>query len=182
MFVAKLNNVRKKPMYFTRAFMLTTIFAFILLVSSMYLWANQAYLTATPKAANETRNQVQTERQSSTAMSIFINNLRVSLFLIIPAIGIVPFMIIWYNSAYVVGLLCQASGITPITAVLNLITLGFLEILAYTVLLSENLYIVILALFKKGAKERITTQSWKTFILYVMLLFFAAVVEAILIA
>jgi uncharacterized membrane protein SpoIIM required for sporulation len=148
----------------------------------MYLWANQAYLTATPEAANETLHQFQTEAQSLTAIRIFINNLIASLSMIIPAIGLVPFMIIWHNSAYAVGLLCQARHITPITGVLNLITLGFLEILAYTVLMSENLYIVILGLSKKGAKERIRTQSWKTFILYVTLLFFAAVVEAMLIA
>lgn len=167
-------------MYLSKGFMLALIFSFVFLVGAFYVFGNHAYLTATFDQANQTRQQIETERQTVTAQAIFINNLRVSISLFVPAIGIVPFAIVWSNTAVIVGLLAKAYGISPATYVLSLTVLAFPEIAGYTFALAENIYVTILALSKTGAKERIVTHSWKTFIIYLFLLIIGAITEALM--
>lgn len=165
-------------MYLSKGFTLILIFSFAFLIGAFYLVGNHAYLTATFDQANQTRQQIETERPTVTAQSIFVNNLRVSISLFVPAIGIVPFAIVWSNTAVLVGLLAKAYGISPATYVLYLTVLAFPEMAAYTFALAENLYVTILALSKTGAKERIVTNSWKSFIIYFFLLIVGAITEA----
>jgi len=167
--------------YLTRGFLLTLIASFTFLVASLTYTANNAYQTATMEEANQTLRQVQTERQTITAEKIFINNLLISLPLVIPAVGLVPFLIAWMNTGTVIGLLAKATGITPTTYISNLIILAFPETLAYTILMSENIYLTLLIITRTGAKPRLTTQSWKTLIAYTALLLLGAVTEAMMI-
>jgi uncharacterized membrane protein SpoIIM required for sporulation len=166
--------------YLTRGFLSTLIVAFIFLVGFLFVSANrsyQFYLSAPPEVANQTLQQLQQERQTLTAYSIFLNNLLVSIPLVMPALGLIPFLIVWYNTGHIIGLLSLAYGVPPSTYILNLTVLGFPEICAYTLLTAENIYVTFAAL-TKGATRRITHHSWKSLIIYLALLVFAAIMEA----
>jgi len=167
--------------YLTRGFLLTLIIAFAFLIVSLAIVANNAYQTATMEEANQTLRQIQTERETATAQTIFFNNLLISLPMIIPAVGLIPFLIAWANTGTVIGLLAKAVGMPPTVYIQNLTILAFPEILAYAVLLSENIYLSTLILTKAGAKARLTTQSWKTILFYIALLIIGAITEAAMI-
>jgi uncharacterized membrane protein SpoIIM required for sporulation len=168
--------------YLTRGFLLTLIIAFTLLIVMLTLTANNTYQTATMEEANQTLQQIQTERETMTAEGIFINNLLISLPMIVPAVGLIPFLIAWANTGTVIGLLAKATGIPPTTYVLNLTILAFPEILSYSLLIAENIYLSALILTKTGAKARLKTQSWKTILFYIISLFIGAITEAAMIA
>jgi len=165
--------------YLTRGFMLSLIFSFTLLVGVLYVSANQAYMYGSAEDAEQTREWLETQRQTITMQDIFINNFMISIPMILPAIGLVPFYIAWQNTGQAVGLLSLAYNIHPSIYIGNLIVLGFTEILAYTFLSAENIYVTALAILKQGAKERITQQSWKTLIIYLILLFISAATETV---
>ena len=57
-----------------------------------------------------------------------------------------------------------------------------LEILAYIFAFAESLCVTYLAVPKLGAWERIRKQSWRTVIIFVLLLLGSAIAEAILIS
>ncbi len=167
--------------YFTRGFALTLIAAFLFLVGFIFVSANQAYLTASPEVANQTRRQVEAERQTLTFQAIFLNNLLVSIALVVPAIGVFPFLIVWHSTGQTIGLLSKAYGAPPSSYILNLTVLGFPEICAYSFLLSENIYFTLLVIFRGGGKERLFKCSWKSLLIYLTLLIIGAATETMLI-
>jgi uncharacterized membrane protein SpoIIM required for sporulation len=168
--------------YLSRSFLITLAVAFTFLVISLAVVANSTYQTATMQEANQTLQQIQTERETTTAGKIFLNNLLVSFPLVIPAVGLFPFIIAWINTGQTIGLLSLATGIPPTPYVLNIVTLAFSEILAYTVLMSENLLLSYKILTKTEATARLKTQTLKSIIIYMALLILGAITEALMIA
>ncbi len=166
--------------YLTRGFTFTLIIMFFYLVGFLFVSANQSYLSASPEVANQTRQQIEQERQTITFQAILLNNLLVTISLLIPAIGLLPFLIVWYNTGQVIGLLSLAYSTPPSSYILNLTILAFPEIAAYSILSAENIYVTFLALTRTGAKQRITQHSWKSFIIYLVLLFIGAISEAVM--
>jgi uncharacterized membrane protein SpoIIM required for sporulation len=167
--------------YLTRGFLLTLIIAFTFLIISLVITANNAYQTATIEEANQTLQQIQTERETATAQTIFFNNLLISLPMIIPAVGLISFLFAWANTGIVIGLLAKATGILPTVYVQNLTILAFPEILSYSILMAENIYLSALILTRAGAKVRLTSQSWKSLLLYLAFLLLGAITEATMI-
>lgn len=163
--------------WFTKGFLVTVVFAFVILVGSLYVWSNQAYLTSTMTEATQANQTISSMRQTETVPGIFLNNLEVSISMVIPTFGLIPFFVAWYNTGQIIGLLALATGLTPASYVLALVLLGFLEILGYTLFLGENLYITILAITRHDSWKRIKKESWKTFLLAIFILFLAAIVE-----
>ena len=168
--------------YLSRSFLITLVATFTFLVISLAVVANSTSRTATMQEANQTLQQIQTERETTTAGKIFLNNLFVSFPLMIPAVGLFPFILVWINTGQTIGLLSLATGIPPTEYVLNIVTLAFPEILAYTVLMSENLLLAYKILTKTGATARLKTQTLKSIIIYVALLVLGAITEALMIA
>jgi len=168
--------------YLDRRFMLIMLFSFIFLVGYLTAVANQTYTTASIQTANKVRQAIEEERQTITAQEIFLNNLIVSISLTVPLIGLIPFLVTWHNTAVTIGLLSKAYAIPPTTSIMNLITLAFPELLAYTVIMSENIYVSLLTILRLGAKQRVTSQSWKSLILYLILLWIGAITEVMCIA
>jgi len=168
--------------YLSRSFLTMLVATFTFLVVSLTVVANNTYLTATIYEANQTLRQIQAQRETATAGKIFLNNLLVSLPLIVPAVGLFPFIIAWINTGQTIGLLSLATGMPPAQYVLSIVTLAFPEILAYTVIMSENLLLTYKILTKTGATERLKTQTLKSIIIYVVLLILGAVTEAFMIA
>jgi len=167
--------------YLTRGFLLTLIIAFTFLIISLAITANNTYQTATIEEANQTLQQIQTERETATAQTIFFNNLLISLPMIIPAVGLISFLFAWANTGIVIGLLAKATGILPTVYVQNLTILAFPEILSYSILMAENIYLSALILTRAGAKVRLTSQSWKSLLLYLAFLLLGAITEATMI-
>ena len=167
--------------YLTRGFLLTLIIAFTFLIISLAITANNTYQTATIEEANQTLQQIQTERETATVQTIFFNNLLISLPMIIPAVGLISFLFAWANTGIVIGLLAKATGILPTVYVQNLTILAFPEILSYSILMAENIYLSALILTRAGAKVRLTSQSWKSLLLYLAFLLLGAITEATMI-
>jgi len=165
----------------TKTYVLVVLLAFLVLAVMTYAFADQAYLTTTPRVANQTQQHVNTIRQSITPQSIFLNNFLVSIPAIVPVGGLVLFGRVWINTGQVIGQLARSYGESPLTYVIGVyLPVGIIESLAYSVILSENLFLTF-ALAKGTVIERLKNQSWKSLILYVALLAVAAVVEAELI-
>lgn len=159
--------------------MLSALAAFFLLIATLTVVANNVYMATTMESANQTLRQIEAERETVTWQKIFLNNLFISLPLVIPAIGLIPFLFAWVNTGATIGMLAKATGIQPATYVLTVATLAFPEILAYTLLTAENIYLSALTLTGAGAKARLG-HSWKTIIFYMLLLFIGAVSEALM--
>jgi hypothetical protein len=168
--------------YLSRSFLITLVATFTFLVIFLAVVADSTYRTATIQEANQTLQQIQTERETATAGKILLNNLLVSLPLIIPAVGLFPFILVWINTGQTIGLLSLATGIPPTQYVLSIVILAFPEILAYTVLMSENLLLTYKILTKTGATTRLKTQTLKSIIIYAILLILGAITEALMIA
>jgi len=167
--------------YWTSGFGWSLLIAFFLIYFVMLQAAVTAYRTVPMDQARQTFNQMMTERSKLTAMDIFINNLYASWTLIIPIIGIFPFIVVMYNTGWVIGEMSLVYNIYPSVILHYLLIAGFVEILAYAILLAENIYFSALTLMGGSYKERIPYIVVSA-ILYVFLLYVAAVLEAIVIA
>ena len=70
------------------------LLVFLVIAGITFAVASKTYATTTPKAANQTQQQINTVRQTVTPQSIFLNNFLVSIFAIIPIGG--PFSLAGY--------------------------------------------------------------------------------------
>jgi hypothetical protein len=168
--------------YFARGFTNAIIISLAVLVGTALIWANYAMLTATPTQASNAYHMVGSERQNATWQGIFLNNLRASWYIFIPAFGPALFFVPWYNTATIIGFECAYKHVNASIIVLVTFALVPLEILAYIFAFSESFYVTYLAVRKLGAGERIRKQSWKTVTIYVVLLLGSAIAEAFLIS
>ena len=167
--------------FLTRTYVLVVLLVFLALAVGTYATAEQAYLTTTPAAANQTQQQINTIRQSATPESIFENNFLVSIPAIVPAAGLFFFGLTWFNTGQSIGQLAYYTGIPPSVYVLGVyIPVGTVESLAYSVIIAETLFLTY-ALIKGTIVARLKSETWKSLILYVVLLAVAATVEALLI-
>jgi uncharacterized membrane protein SpoIIM required for sporulation len=172
--------------YLTLGFKSALLVVTLIFLLMLYLSAEITYIaTATPQGAmlaNQTRQQIETERQTITAQFIFINNLQVSFILIIPLLGILWFALILINTGSIIGLLASAYGYSPLTYIAGTLILGgLIEMIAYAFLATESLYITFLALTRSGVVDRVKNHSWKSILIYLALLVVGAVVEVVLI-
>jgi small-conductance mechanosensitive channel len=167
--------------FLTKTYLLVVLLAFLVLAVMTYAVAEQAYLTTTPKAANQTQQHINTIRQTITPQSIFLNNFLVSVPAIIPVAGPIIFGRVWINTGQTIGQLAYSYGVPPLTYVIGVyVPVGTIESMAYSVIITESLFLTF-ALAKGTIKERLKNQTWKSLILYIALLAIAAVVEAELI-
>lgn len=165
----------------TKNYLLVVLLVFLALAAMTYAFAEQAYLTATPKVASQTQQQVNAIRQSVTPQSIFLNNFLVSIPAIVPIAGPILFVRVWFNTGQTIGYLAYSYGESPLSYVIGVyVPVGIIESSAYSVIIAESIFLTI-ALSKGTIKERLRNQTWKSLVLYVALLAIAATVEAELI-
>lgn len=171
--------------WFTKRFLILIILTFIAFLVIMYASANQAYDYAHTAdgavIANQTANQISSERQVADSFTIFLNNFEISVVAAFPIVGIFPLIITLANTGQILGLLAAVVGISPFSYFEAISLIMLPETLAYSLLAAEGTYVGALLLTRSGATQRILRHSWKTFILYVLILFVTAVVEGILI-
>jgi len=166
--------------YLTAGYGWSLLLSFTLIFAVTLQASITAYETASPAEAQQTIHRIEEERAEATAASIFLNNLQASSTLFIPIIGVFPFLFVMYNTGWIIGELSLAYGVYPSTVVSNLFVVNFTEILAYTILMAENVYISFLTLTRSGATTRLPN-SIKSIFLYFLLLFIASIVEVNLI-
>ena len=165
----------------TKTYLLVVLLVFLSLALMTYAFAEQAYLTTTPKIANQTHQQINTIRQSITPQSIFLNNLVASIPAIIPIAGLIIFGRVWFNTGQTIGQLSYSYRESPLIYVIGVyVPVGIIESMAYSVIIAENLFLTF-ALAKGTFMERLKNQTWKSLILYIVLLAIAATAEAALI-
>jgi len=167
--------------YWTSGYGWSLLIAFFLIYFVMLQAAVTAYRTVPIDQARQTFEQMMAKRSELTATDIFTNNLYASWTLIIPIIGIFPFIVVMYNTGWVIGEMSLIYNIYPSVILHYLFVAGFVEILAYAILLAENIYFSALTLMGGSYKERIPYIAVSA-ILYAFLLYVAAVLEAIVIA
>ena len=121
------------------------------------------------------------------ASAIFINNFFLSLFTFVPFVGWAWMLFITYNTGFSLGVFAQTffSGDPVIRLLLTFFVLVFLglpvvlfEVGAYILLFGESLYVSYLALTRSGARQRLRKHSWKTLLIYVLMLFVGALIES----
>jgi uncharacterized membrane protein SpoIIM required for sporulation len=165
----------------TKTYLLVVLLVFLVLAVMTIASAEQAYLTTTPTVASQTQQHVNAVRHNITPQSIFLNNFFVSIPVIIPVAGLILFGRVWINTGQALGQLAYSYGVSPLLYVINVyVPVGIIESLAYSVIIAESLFLTF-ALAKGTLKERLKNQTWKSLILYVVLLAIAATVEAELI-
>jgi len=162
--------------YWTSGFGWSLLIAFFIIFTVMLQSSVTAYRTVTVDQAQQTFNQMVSERETLTAMDIFINNVLATWTLIVPIIGIFPFIVVMYNTGWVIGELSLVYNIYPSIVLQNLIVVGFTEILAYVIMLGENIYFSVLTLTGNGARERLPYVALSV-ILYLTLLFIGSILE-----
>lgn len=173
--------------YFTRGFKLLLLTTSVTFLLTLCLVANNAYsIGITPEGAAQaenTRQAIEQQRQTITAASIFVNNVSVSIILLLPFLGFFAFLGVLINTGNVIGLLAAAYNAPPLMYVANILVIGgWLEILAYSFLAAESMYLIFLAITQSGAVQRVKTHIWKTLLIYFALLAIGAVWEAFLLA
>jgi len=169
--------------YWTSGFGWSLLIAFLLIFIVMLQAAVTAYRTVPEDQAQQAFNQMMAEREKLTAIDIFINNLRSTWTLIVPIIGIIPFIVVMHNTGWIIGELSLVYNIYPSIVLQNLMVIGFTEILAYTIMLGENIYFSASTL-TGGTSQAIdrTPHFILSTILYVILLFIGAVIEVMVIS
>ena len=167
--------------FLTKTYLLVVLLVFLGLAVMTYAFADQAYLTTTPKVANQTQQHINSIRRNITPQSIFLNNFLVSIPAIVPIAGLILFGRVWINTGQAIGQLAYSYGTSPLQYVIGVyVPVGTIESLAYSVIIAESLFLTF-ALAKGTFIERLKNQTWKSLILYVALLAVAAIVEAELI-
>jgi hypothetical protein len=160
---------------------LVVLAVFLVLAFTTYALAQESYSTTTPSAANQTQTQINNIRQTVTPLSIFVNNFLVSILGIVPIGGVIFFARVWINTGQTIGQLAYYYHVPPLLYVIGVyIPVGTIENMAYSVILAESLFLTY-ALAKGTFFERLKNQTWKSLILYLVLLAIAATVESTLI-
>lgn len=171
--------------WLTHFFIITLIVVFAALWIVAFLggsWSYNSLQTNTNAALveNQTMQSIQQTRNTSTALSIFWNNFLASALLLVPAVGLVFFLVTMWNTGQIIGIEAASVGISPIQYFRAIFfPVGVLEFGAYAVLGAEITCITALIVVDfEGAKERFKNETWKSILLYFALLAIAAYIEA----
>ena len=167
--------------YFSKAYIICLFISIAFIFSALIFGSYEGY-SVDFETANQTLTAIEQERQVITVSSIFFNNFELTLVTFIPFIGLFWEFFVTFNTGYFIGQLAKATGMNNVLYVSLLVThpVGVIEFTAYVFVLAESL-VLINSLFKHEFRERLTKQSWKTFLLATALLFIGAVIECYLI-
>ncbi len=166
--------------YFSRQFIYTLIVSAVTIFVSLTYGASRGNQVDID-VANQTLTEVATMAGEATWVSIFINNVSITLLTFLPILGLVLMIYVQYNTGWYLGALAKAYDMDYIVATSLILTsvVGLLEYSAYIIALGESMFLVYSAA-QKGLKERLMYHSWKSIIIVVSLLFIGGVVEAFL--
>lgn len=167
--------------YFSKAYIICLFISMVFIFSALIFGSYEGY-SVDFETANQTLTAIEQKRQVVTVSSIFFNNFGLTLVTFVPFIGLFWEFFVTFNTGYCIGQLAKASGTNNVLYVSLLVShpVGVLEFTAYVFALAESL-VLVNSLFKHEFRERLTKQSWKTFLLATTLLFIGAVVECYLI-
>lgn len=166
--------------YFSKHFIYALIISAITIFVSLTYGASRGNQVDID-VANQTLKEVTTMAHEATWVSIFINNVSITLLTFLPIIGLVLMIFVQYNTGWYLGALARAHDMDYIIATSLILTsiVGLLEYSAYIIALGESMFLVYSAT-QREFKERLIHHSWKSIIIVVSLLFVGGVVEAVL--
>lgn len=98
--------------------------------------------------------------------------------MVIP-LGFVGCFVLMWNTGQTIGKLAFSTGYSPLAYLEGIsVPVGLIEMSAYTILAAESLYLTYLWFKGKDVTERLRHDTWKSIILYVIVLLVAAYLEA----
>jgi uncharacterized membrane protein SpoIIM required for sporulation len=182
--------------YLPRKFLFSIIIAFSAIAVALFCGAwlgNQIPASEAEKMVadlNEEIKDLPSQTFFMRSLSIFIHNLLVSLLTFAPFAGLGWMLFVTYNTGLFLGAFAQILGGDPVIRLLTLLAVfvfvslpfALFEFGAYILLFSESLYLSYLALTRSGAKQRLRKHSWKTLLIYVLMLFIGALIESAMIS
>ena len=181
--------------YMSRKFMISIIIAFSAIAGALLFGAwlgNQIPASKVEEIVATLRKEIEqltTQTVFMRALAIFTHNFGLSLLAFVPFVGWGWMLLITYNTGFFLGTFAQTLGGDPVIRLLLTLLVVFIfpglpvalfEFGAYILLFSESLYVSYLALTRSGARQRLTRHSWKTLLIYVVMLFIGALIEAVM--
>jgi len=164
--------------YFSKSFIRSLIISAVIILSTLLLSSFVGF-NASPKDAEQIKQEVENLTETTTWTDIFLNNFLLTLVTFIPAFGIFFAVFVQFGTGYVFGAVAQAYHVNNVQiTLLTLVTpVGILEYSAYILALAESITLIY-SIYKKGLKKRLVTHTWKTLTAVALLLLIGAVVEA----
>jgi len=182
--------------YVSRKFMFSIIIAFSLIAATLLFGAwlgNQIPENEAKEFAATMEDEIEqltSQPVFTRSLSIFTNNFGLSLPTFVPFVGWGWMLFVTYITGFFLGTFAQTLGGDPVVRLLLTLLAVFvfpglpvalLEFSAYILIFSESLYLSYLALTRTGARQRLTSHSWKTLLIYILLLLVGALVESAMI-
>ncbi len=165
--------------YVSTPFLYCLVVSAIVIFSALTVGASQGELVPVDEA-QQTLQEVEAWMADFTGIAIFANNVQIALLAFVPLLGPAWMVFVQYNTGYLFGNIARAFGV-PFVSILQVSLFsptGLVEYCAYILTLSESL-VIAHSLVKRRLRARLTTQSWKTVLIVVGLLFFGGLVEAL---
>jgi uncharacterized membrane protein SpoIIM required for sporulation len=130
--------------------------------------------------ANDTLNDVNHVRETASWFDIFENNFLITLYTVIPIIGIYWMPLVQYNTGFAIGNLAKATGTDNILYLSAIVVspVGILENMAYILIYAEAL-MFFYSIYKRELLDRLKHHTWKTILFATGLLILGAVIEAL---
>lgn len=181
--------------YMSRKFMFSIVIAFSVIVAALLCGAWIGNQIPTSEAEEivaileKEIEQLTSQPVFMRALAIFINNFGLSLLTFVSFVGWGWMLFITYNTGFFLGTFAQTffGGDPVIRLLLTLfvvfvfpgLPVALLEFGAYILLFGESLYVSYLMLTHgRAAKERLRRHSWKTLLIYAIMLFMGALIES----
>ena len=179
--------------YVSRKFIFSIIIAFSAIAAALLCGAwlgNQIPKSEAEEIVADLEREIEqlaSQTVFTRSLAIFTNNFGLSLLTFVPFVGWGWMLFITYNTGFFLGAFARALGGDPVTRLLVVLLTVFVfpglpvalfEFGAYILFFSESLYLSYLALTRSGAKQRLRRHSWKTLLIYLLMLFIGALIEA----
>ena len=185
--------------YMPRKFIISIIIAFSTIAATLLCGAwlgNQIPASEAEELASALEKEIEqltSQTFFTQSLTIFSHNLGLSLLTFVSFVGWGWMLFVTYNTGFFLGTFAQTFiDADPITRLLLTLFAVFVfpglpiaifEFGAYILLFGESLYVSYLMLTcGRAAKERLRRYSWKTLLIYVVMLFIGALIEAALIS
>lgn len=179
--------------YIPRKFLLSIVITFFALAAALFCGAWLGNLIPANMAEEIERDvdkeihQLVSQPFFMRALAIFIHNFGLSVITLVPVGGCGWMLFVTFNTGFFLGVFAQMLGGDPVGRLLFTLLavfvfpglpVAFFEFGAYILLFSESLYVSYLALTRSGARQRLRGHSWKTLLIYVVMLLVGAFIES----
>jgi len=162
--------------WITRGYASSLLLSLVMIMAVISYGAVLTYDTMNPAEAQTFVNSI-SGSVPPTALNIFLNNLALSIPLLVPMLGLIPFGLTLYNTGRALGAVAIVKSLPYTTVLATALSANPLEITAYAILLAENIYTSYLAI-KGQFIDRVKSGYWRSVLAYLIALLAGALMEA----